>query len=300
MQTLHRIFKAGFLNFRRNVWLSVATIMVMALVLFVLGNLVFLSALANSVISSLESRIDISVYFTQQAPEKEIFAVKQALEENADVADVTYVSRDIALAQFRERHKNNALIVSALEEIGENPLEASLNVKAKDPSRFAAISEFLAKKNYPAVDKINYFENEKVVERLGSILATIRGSGALLLVFLACVAMLVAFNTIRLVIYTMREEIGIMRLVGGTSWFIRGPFLVSGALYGLIATVLIMLAFFPLTWFFAPKLMIVVPEFNLFAYFVSHLVEFFGILLAAGVGIGMLSSFVAVRRYLKV
>lgn len=274
--------------------------MVMVLALFVIGNLVFLGAFANTILAELESRIDVSIYFEPNASEQDIFGVKHDLESHADVAEVSYTSRDAALTAFQERHKDNTLITSALAELGDNPLEASINIKAKDSSRFAAISSFLDQKNYPSVDKINFFENERVVERLGSVLAAVRASGAVLALVLAVIAMLVAFNTLRLVIYTMREEIGIMRLVGGTNWFIRGPFLVSGALYGFFAAFITTAIFFPLTWYGSPKLAFLVPEFNLFNYFLLHLVEFFLIMLTFGLGLGILSSFIAVRRYLKV
>lgn len=300
LTTLKRVLDAGYSSFRRNAWLSLATIMVMALVLFVIGNLIFLGAFANMILAQLESRIDVSIYFQSSASEQDIFSVKHDLESHADVADVSYTSRDAALAAFRERHKDNQLITGALAELGDNPLEASINVKAKDSSRFAAISNFLEQKNYSVVDKINFSENERVVERLGSILAAVRASGAVLALVLAVIAMLVAFNTLRLVIYTMREEIGIMRLVGGTSWFIRGPFLVSGALYGFFAALVTTAIFFPLTWYVSPKLSFLVPEFNLFSYFLLHLVEFSLIMLTFGMGLGILSSFIAVRRYLHV
>lgn len=298
--TFKRIVKSGWLSFKRNGWLSAATIMVMVLVLFVLGGLVFLGALANTMLAAFESKIDISVYFSADAPEQSILQVKREIESLPEVAQVGYVSREEALAQFRDRHRANALIADALNELGENPLEASVNIRAKDPSSYGAISEFLLKKNYPIVDKINYFENQAVIERLGAIMGTVRGSGALLAAFLAFVSVLVAFNTVRLAIYTMREEIGIMRLVGATQWFIRGPFLISGILYGASAALIAVFIFFPLTWLVAPKIMVLVPSFNIFRYFTSNFLEFFAIMLFAGILLGTASSFIAIRRYLKI
>ena len=295
-----RILRTGYLSFRRNGWLSTATVLVMALVLFVLGNLIFLGALAGTVLDTLESKIDISVYFVSDAPEQNVLAVKKELEALPDVAKVNYISQNKALDQFREKHKANALIVGALEELGDNPLQASLNIKAQDPTNYATISDFLLKKNYPVVDKINYFENQKVIERLGSILTTVRGSGALLALFLAFVAILVAFNTVRLAIYTMREEIGIMRLVGATQWFIRGPFLISGVIYGGLAALATTLVFFPITWLASPRISLLVSDFDLFSYFLTNFFEFFGIILFAGILLGTASSFIAVRRYLKI
>ena len=161
--TLQRILRAGWLSFRRNGWLSTATVTVMALALFVLGNLIFLGALAQSVLLSLESKIDISVYFVPDAPDEGIASIRREIEALPDVAGVGYVSREQALAEFRERHKENALILEALKELGDNPLQASVTIRARDPRDYAAISEFLREKNYEIVDKINYFENRRVM-----------------------------------------------------------------------------------------------------------------------------------------
>lgn len=297
--TLKRIIKSGYLNFHRNVWLSSATIVVMSLALFVLGNLIFLGAIAATLLTTLESKIDISVYFVQSAAEDKIFAIKREVEGLPNVVGITYVSKDEALSRFREKHKDNILISDALVELGENPLEASINIRAKDPTQYAAISDFLLQKNYSIVDKINYFENQLVIDRLGAILNTTRGAGALLALILTFVAILVAFNTIRIVIYTMREEIGIMRLVGATNWFIRGPFLVSGVIYGVISAFVTTMIFFPLTWVLAPKLEFLIPNFNIFYYFTSNLLEFGLLIVFSGIIIGVFSSTIAVRKYLK-
>ena len=298
--TVQRVITSGFLTFKRNAWLSVATVMVLSLVLFVLGGLVFIGALADAALRSVESKIDISVYFVPDAQEQQIMAVKNELEALPDVKEVVYISREEALARFRETHKDDTLIASALEELGDNPLQASINIRAVDPTRYGAISDFLAQKSYPAVEKINYFENQVVIDRLSSITSAVRGSGAVLALFLAFVAVLVAFNTIRLAIYTMREEIGIMRLVGATAWFIRGPFLISGFLYGLVAALAVTAVFFPLTWLASPKLAVLVPSFNLFSYFLSNLGQFFSIMAGSGIVLGIGSSLIAVRRYLKI
>lgn len=298
--TLKRVLKSGWLSFRRNGWLSMATITILVLVLFVMGNLVFVSALSETILGTLETKIDISVYFVRDAGEEEILTIKRELEVLPNIAGVAYISRDKALDQFRERHKTNALIADALAELGENPLEASLNIRARDPSQYSSISEFLLEKNYPIVDKINYFENQQVIDRFGAIMETVRGTGALVALLLAFVAVLVAFNTIRIGIYTMREEIGIMRLVGAMNWFIRGPFVVTGVLYGLSSAIITTLLFFPITWVLAPKIALAIPGFNIFHYFLSNTFGFFGVMLLVGLSLGVLSSLIAVRRYLRI
>lgn len=268
--------------------------------LFVMGNLIFVSAFAATALKMFQSKIDVTVYFTTDAPEDQILAVRKEIEGISHVTEVSYVSKDKALADFREQHKTNAFIATALDEIGDNPLEPSLNIKADDPLHYAAISDFLLKKNYPIVDKINYFENKEVIERLSAIMGSVRGAGAIVALVLAFVAILVTFNTIRLAIYTVREEIGIMRLVGATQWFIRGPFLVTGMLYGVSAAVVVTLLFFPLTWMASPHVMLLLPGFDLFHYFLSNFTEFFIIMLGSSMVLGVLSSSIAMRKYLKV
>lgn len=299
LTNLKRILKSGFQGFARNSWLSTATILVTTLVLFVLGVLVLLSAISNTILVSLEEKVDISVYFIPDADEESIFAVKQEIETLPDVKEVTYVSKDAALSKFRERHAGSALISDALAELGDNPLQASLNIRAVDPTNYVSISDFLLDKNYPSVDKINYFENRLVIDRLSTIIGTVRGAGAFLVLFLAFVAVLVAFNTVRLAIYTMREEIRIMRLVGAPSWFIRSPFLVNGILYGAISATIVTILFLPISWIISPQILLVVPNFNLFQYFLNNFWEFFGILFSTGVALGIISSFIAIRRYLE-
>ena len=300
LTTLKSVIKAGYLSFKRNGWLSTATVMVMTMALFVLGILIFLGALTTTALDVLESKVDISVYFVSDASEENIFSVKREIEVLPDVSAVSYISKDGALEIFRERHRGSALIIEALDELGENPLEASLNIQARDPSNYSAISTFLLEKNYPAVDKINYFENQVVIDRLAAIFGTVRGGGAVLALMLAFIAVLVAFNTIRLAIYTMREEVGIMRFVGAAAWFIRGPFIVNGILYGTIAAAVTTLIFFPLAWLASPRLLLVLPSFDLFHYFLANILQFFAIMLVAGIGLGVLSSMISIRRYLRV
>ena len=298
--TFKRMLHTAWLGFIRNSWLSVATILVMTLALFMLGGLMLTSVIANTVVKNLEDKIDISVYFFPDTPEDQITLVQNDIAALPDVKDITYISQDEALANFKERHKNEELIVSSLNELDKNPLEATLNIKAKDPSKLFLIADFLSSKKYSAVDKINYFENQTIITRLGRIVSGIKRAGAGVVIVLGFIAVLVAFNTIRLAIYTFREEVNIMRLVGASAWFIRGPFLMEGVLQGAIAALVTMGVLFPLVWFVSPRMSLFIPTIDLFSYFLRNNIEFFGLLLLSGILLGAVSSFIAVRRYLKV
>lgn len=298
--TFKRIMKTSWLAFRRNGLLSTATVLVMTLTLFVIGGLLLVSVVAHTILGDLENKIDISVYFVPSATEDEVLRVKKSLELLSAVKEVAYVSQGAALADFRSRHAEDEVILSSLDELEGNPLEASLNIKAHDPGRLSEIAKFLKERNYPIVDAVNYFENKIVIDRLSAIVAGVRNSGFILIAVLAVVAVLVAFNTIRLAIYTAREEINVMRLVGATSWFIRGPFLLQGILQGVIAALIAAGIFYPLLWFAGPRMAAFLPNIDLYGYFRGNFFEFFVILAGIGIFLGVFSSLIAMRKYLRV
>ncbi|MDP3762737.1 MAG: permease-like cell division protein FtsX [bacterium] len=297
---INRVIKRAVVNFWRNGWVSLATVLVMVLALFVLGALFFSNVLLTSALSRLEEKVDISVYFKTSAPEEDILALKSALGKLQEVKAVEYVSSDQALAAFQERHAENALITQALEELGSNPLGASLNVKAKDPRQYEAISRFLEAGSFEnIVDKINYRQNQVVIEKLTGILKASRALGLGITLALSAIAILVAFNTIRLAIYTSKDEISIMRLVGASTARVRSPFLVEGVIHGAIASVFATLAFWPLAAWLGPKADRFFGGPNLLNYYLSNFLAIFLMLLIAGVGLGVISSLIATRRYLK-
>ncbi len=299
--TLKRIITYGWISFRRNGWLSTATILVMMLTLFVIGGLLLTSVVANTILRDLEGKIDISMSFKKGTTETVIAGVKSEIQTLPEVREVTYVSAQEALSNFKERHKDDSTILASLEELGEeNPLLATLNIKAEDPLQFASIADFLQKKNYPNVEKINYFENQKIIDRLSSVVRGVRSLGIAIVLILGFVAVLVAFNTVRLAIYTAREEINIMKLVGATNWYIRGPFMVEGVLHGVFAAIATSLLYFPIIWVASPKLLFFLPNINLQTYFTENFVQFLVILLTIGIVLGVGSSLLAVRRYLKI
>ncbi len=299
--TLKRLLTYAWLSFRRNGWLSTATILVMMLTLFVIGGLTMLSVVANTVLNDLENKIDIAVFFKLGTDEEEILKIKRELETLAAVKEVSYVSAVAALAEFKERHKSEPAVLASLEELGdENPLPASLNIKAQNPSELSSIAAYLQEKNFAPVEKINYFENQAIIERLSSMVRGVRSAGVGTVLVLGFIAVLVAFNTVRLAIYTAREEINIMKLVGATNWYIRGPFMIEGIFYGGIAAIATALAFLPVIWVIFPKILLILPNVNLLQYFTANFLQFFLILFVIGVALGVGSSALAIRRYLKI
>ncbi len=299
--TFKRILTHAWLSFRRNGWLSTATILVMMLTLLVIGGLLLVSVVANTVLNDLERKIDISVSFKRGTGEPTILAVRREIETLRTVRDVSYVSPEEALTAFRERHRGDPTVLASLEELGEeNPLPATLNIKAENSDDLGKIAEFLQAKRFPGVEKINYFENRKVIERLSAVVRGVRSAGLLAVLVLGFVAVLVAFNTVRLAIYTSREEIAVMKLVGAANWYIRGPFMVEGVLHGGIAALATAVLFFPIVWFASSKLLLFLPGIDLAGYFRENFLEFAAVLFLIGVVLGVGSSLIAIRRYLKI
>lgn len=300
LTTLSRIIKAGWLNFWRNKWLSMTAISVMSLTIFVMTSLLLINVLTNSLVQTLRDKIDISVYFHLDTPEEQILETRNSLIALKEVQNVEYVSRPEALKRFKEKHQDNPILMQSLQELENNPLEASLNIKAQTASQYEQIVNFLNLSQYKKIiDKINYRQNQAIIAKLSSMTKTIQQSGFIASAILVLIAILVTFNTIRLAIYSSREEINVMRLVGASNWFIRGPFIVEGALYGLMAVVITLVVFYPLLWFLAPKMIAYLPGSDIFYFFQINFWQIFLLQMAIGVGLGIVSSLVAIRRYLK-
>ncbi len=273
----------------------------MALALLVFSGLIVFNFFTEQVVTFLDEKVDVSVYFQNGAKEDQILKIKSDLEELKNVKTVNYISQAKALEDFKNRHRNDQLIQDSIAELDSNPLQASLNVKAVDAGQYASIAQFLEKNSLKSViDKISFYENEAAINRIRGISNVFSRGGLGVTLLLALVAVLVTFNTIRLTIYNKKEEIEIMKLVGATSWHIRGPFLVEGGFYGLFASLLTLAVFYPATYFISNKLLSFAPEVNIFHHYLSNLGQMLFLIVGAGLLLGVFSSFVAIRRHLKV
>lgn len=311
-----RIVRTGFVSFWRNGFLSFASIVVTTLALLALGGLIFAGAFGRSLLETVKSQVDINVYFSLTAPEADILALDKSLSSLPEVSTTSYISREKALADFQDKWKGNSLIMQGLAELGENPFPASLNIKAKDPGQYGGIAKYLEDKNptdssgAPIIDKINYEENKLVIDRLGKIIPTIELSGTVLAIILGLVAIIVVFNTSRLVTYTARDEIAVMKLVGASNAFVRGPMVVAGIMYGVVSGTIALIVMAALTYWGDTLILRfagvdVASNFELAVnilsnYFVQNFRELFLIIMGAGVLLGGVSSYIAARRYLRV
>jgi len=299
--TLSRIIKYGFQSFWRNALLSAATIIVIVLALAVFGGLIIFNTLTDTAITSLKDKIDISVYFKTSVNEDDILNLKKSLESLKEVKNVEYLSREKALKIFEEKYKDDPTITQALKELESNPLLASLNIKAHDPNDFESIASYLETENFKNLtERVTFTQSRLAIERLTKIVSTIERMGLVLTLFLAITAVLVTFNTIRLAIYSNREEIGIMRLVGASNIFINGPYLVEAVIFGVLSAILSLVLAAPFINLSSPYIQSFIPEMNIENYFYANLFRLFGYQLLFGILLAMVSGVIAIRRYLKI
>jgi len=298
--TLSRIIHFGFKNFWRNGLLSTATVAVMLLALLVSLGLIVFKEVTNKAVVSLQDKIDIVVYFNTNTPEDQILNIKQSVESLAEVKGVDYISRAQALELFKTKHKSEQSITRAINIVGDNPLEASLNIKAHSPDQYASIAASLNNPVFKdSISQVSYEKNKVAIDRLVAIIEEINRGGLALTILLAVVAGLIVFNTIRLAIYSNRDEIGIMRAVGASNALVRGPFMVDGMVVGILAAVFSLILATPIIVFLSPYLSRFIPGLNISQYFYGNIIGFLLLQMVFGMAIGTVSSFLAVRKYLR-
>ena len=306
-----RVIKSGFINFFRNGFVSLAAVLMMSITLFATGSLLFSGALLDKSLNELKEKVDVNVYFVITAEESAILALKSALEGLPEVAEVTYTSREEALERFKERHENDQLTLQALEELEENPLGANLSIKAKETSQYEGIANYLESQSALSIsetniiDKVNYFQNKTAIDKLTQIVDESEKSNLLKTILLVLVSVLITFNTIRLAIYNSREEIKVMKLVGANNWYVQGPFITTGIMYGVFSAILTLALFYPVTLWFGPifypfNFFSTIQDSDLLIFYSSNFAQIFFAVFGTGIILGSISSYLAVKKYLKV
>lgn len=299
-----RIIRSGYRNFIRSGFTTAASTLVTTITLMVVTGLILLQATLTTSLNNIKDKVDVTVYFVTGAAEKTIFEIRDDLGKLPEVASVEYTSQAKALEIFREKHADDYLTIQALDELNENPLGASLNIKAKDPSQYESIIKYfdsntaLSRQAEDVIYKKDYHQNKVVIDKLTSIIRGARKLGLLVTSILIIISLIITLNTIRLIIYMSREEIGVMKLVGATTRYIRGPFMVSGVLVGCFSALISILVFWPVCAWMGNNM----TEFlgvDLYNYYKNNFFQLFTINLFSGILLGVLSSLIAIRRYLK-
>lgn len=301
--TLSRIFTAGIKGFYRNFTISISAILVIVISLLSFASIYLALEMIKPSVAQLEQKVDINLYFEPDAVEEDILALKGELESITQVETVEYITRDQALINFRER-QNSDVIVDALESLGENPLGAAFNIRAEQISQYGQIAAFLEseateEKYGEAIEEVNYNQNKGAIDKLNVIIGSVEKFGIVVSSILAIIAIVITYNTIRVTIYTARNEVRVMRLVGASKFFARGPFIIEGLFYGLIAGLLAVLVLAIGLYYAAPPLQEIFIL-NIFDFFASEVIKISLALIGIGMVLGAISSILAIRRYLNI
>lgn len=302
--TLRRIAIAGVKNFFRNSWLTVAATAVMVVALTIILMAVVLNVTARNAIGEMSKNLKVSIYIKDDAKTEVVAQLKRELTTNPYVAEVDYISKEQAQQQFSDSFQNDQKLLEGLALIGGNTLPASFEVSVSNLSKINEVGEIPKQEVFKdVVDDVTIGKTDvrKTIDRAAAAQRFITTASVIAAAIFAVVSMLIIFNTIRMAIFTRSEEIRIMKLIGATPGYIRGPFLVESSMYGVIAGVIatsvVLVAIFSLgskvstqaefaatyTFFSDPKIIAAM---------------YLGAILL-GILVGVISSMLAMEKHLK-
>lgn len=289
-------------DFNRNKGISIANIFVLTIVIFLISGLYFVHGITAYLTGELQNKIDISAYFKEEVQEQEILDVKsEIIKTSPNIKSIEYVSKEKALAIFNDKHKDDQVLARALIEVGNNPFLPSLNIVTNgDPLQYEQVSNILQTSDFSKlIDRVDFSEKKDIIKKVYSITSSINRFGLILSVVFILIAILVVYNTIKLAIDNSKDEINTMKVVGASDWFIRGPFIISGAVYGVIAFVLCFVLSGIIAYFANPFARSLMPGFSLLRFFLTNMWIFALIQLGFGAGVGVLSSYMVVKKFLN-
>lgn len=302
--TFKRIVRAGFTDFWRNGVVSLSAVLVMMITLMIFSGVIFSSALLKHTLVSLENKIDININLVPEVSEQNIQKIYNDIKSLPQVESVELLSRQQVLDNFILNNQEGQTIVSAIELLDDNPFGASLKIKAIDLNQYDAINTFIVDNyavgtNNSMIEDVNTSQKQLIIERLKDIISAGNKFGFIVTVLFIILSILITLNTIRLAMYISRDEIKVMNLVGAEHSYITGPFIVVGAIYGLVSSILVTILLFPITYYIGADTARLFFDMNLFNYYISNFGQIFLMVFASGIFVGSVSSFLAIKRYLQ-
>lgn len=296
---LLRIFKFSFQDIVRNVWLSLVTVIILVLTLFSVNLLLAVKAISSAAVATVKEKVDISLYLRTTAEVDKIMALKARVTSLPNVKEVKYLSQEEALVIFKKNHEADPQIIEALRELDKNPLTPSLIIKPLDANNFDDLINELNKIDDPIVESRNFEDHKAMLAKINDITRKVSDAGFMVSVIFILITLMVIYNTVKVAIYTHKSEIGIMRLVGASNWFIRGPFLASSLIYSVVSMIIVVTSFFIFLNLLQPYLetFFMGYNFNILSYFTSNFGGIFGVELLVAIAINSLASLIAVSKY---
>jgi cell division transport system permease protein len=267
------------------------------------STVVLLNQFVGFATGKIESRIDLEVYFKDKTSEDDILGIKRKVAAMPEIKDVKYISKSDALQIFKEKHQGDPAIYETITE-ADNPLPASIKINLNSSNSLDKINGLFRGGEYDSfVDDTSYENNKVIVQKLKNLNRVIKWAGLGIGIIFMIISLIVVFNTIRMTMYTRKEEIEIMKLVGATNWYIRWPFILEGAFYGLISMVIASAVMILLLKFGSPYIDTYFEDIG--TGFYQSLLSDTGIIILCvqfviTIFVGVVSSTIAIGRYLKI
>ncbi len=303
MLSFFRVCRFALQHIRRNLWLSVVTVTLLILPLISMNIIIALGAIGRAATSAVQDKVDVSVYFKSNVSNEDAQSVRAALLGMSEVKTVEYIPKEAALARFKERHAGDPVILESLEELGENPFGATLAVKARQIDDYPKILKALERDDFSKlIEEKNFEDHRATVVRINQVMSSVRNFGIAIAIVFMVIAVLIVVNSIRIAVYTHRDEVGVMRLVGAGNAFIRGPFLVKGIVLSIFAMLITMLLVYPALNLIQPYVnnLFDGQGLNLIGYYNSNFIRIFGGQFLAVSTLTIVATTLAIRKYLKV
>ncbi|MGF7184709.1 cell division transport system permease protein [Desulfitispora alkaliphila] len=292
-RTFSGLLIQGFKSLWRNGWMSLASIGTVTITLFLFGMFFLLILNTNYIADTVESDVEIAAFLDMELDQEQVEVIGQRLENINGVESVLLVTKEEALEDLQQQFGRDHDLVGALD--GKNPLPDYYRIKTEEPHQVALIAT--AVERMVEVDEVRY--GQEVVDQLFSVTKWVRIVGAIIMGLLSLAAVFLIATTIRLTVFARRQEIGIMKLVGATNWYIRWPFILEGTFLGLLGSVLAISVLSAAYFGLIGQLQTAMP-FIPFIGDSDNLIMLFVGMLVAGMVLGAIGSLVSLRKFLKV
>lgn len=290
-------------SFWRNIALSIATIFIIFLALISINFLLLINAISTSAVSVVKDKIDVTIFFHNTVRDDKVTEIKSHLETLPQIENIIYRSPEENLNSFRKLHQNDTTIQEALSELEGNPLGPSLVIKSKELSDYPEILKAIDNPAYAEIiEEKSYDDQQIVIDNINAITQNVKRGGFAISGIFMIILVLIVFNTVRIAIFTKKNEVGIMKLVGATNWFVRAPFIIESVISAILGCALSIAGIYLFISFIQPRLteFFSGANFDLTGYFNSHFLIIFGLEMAGIIILNIISSAIALGKYLKV
>lgn len=296
-----RIIKFAFIDMVRNLSLSFMTVLILTLLVLSVNTLIGVRFLTTQAVTVIKHKIDVSIYLKPTASDEATQNLKKKIESFSEVRQVDFINREDSLKNFKDKYKDRPDILASLDEIGSNPLGATLIVKTDEPKDYEKIIASISTPEYDnLIEDKTFADTQAAIEKIQSITTQVEHFTIAVTSLFAIIAIIIVFNTIRVAIYTERTEISIKKLVGASNWFVRGPYLFEAVFFSTLAVLFSAAIIFAGLRFVDP---IVSTMFGTTALLTNtlktHILALAGMQYGAVLGLSLLTTAIAMRKYLR-